>query len=175
MPLFDLVSNLIFIKLIHFIRQLQTLTDCHACMHSSRPRDTWGKATYIHSTVTLLVMKLAFQYRGIVHYQMSVGEIDFFLKEGKEVPQISYFYNVLWTYKADEILLHAGLLHIKKNCGLKLKLFGELKICVQRDIMQCTVYWNQALVSNLDIKCFMIKSLFIDGGNLHYKIKISHF
>lgn len=52
----------------------------------------------------------------------------------------------------------------KKNCGLKLKLFGELKICVQRDIMQCTVYWNQALVSNLDIKCFMIKSFFIWGG-----------
>lgn len=129
-----------------------------SCMHAFKyTQDTWGKATYIY-----------IQYSHLIGYKVSINtessrDVIFSFWKRWKIPQISYFYCVLWTYKADELLLHAGLLHIKK-LWFETQAFWELKICVQRDITQCTVYWNQALVSNLDIKCFMIKSFFIDGG-----------
>lgn len=71
MLLFNLVSNLIFIKLIHFIRQLQTLTECHACMHSSTPKTHEGKLHIYIQYSHLISYKVSFNKLKL-HYQMSV-------------------------------------------------------------------------------------------------------
>lgn len=71
MPLFNLVSNLIFIKLIHFIRQLKTLTECHACMHSSTPKTLEGKLHIYIQYSHLISYKVSINTEKL-HYQMSV-------------------------------------------------------------------------------------------------------